>query len=175
MIVRGSGQRFVTPPLQGPKLRPAPPHGNRIKRPILRNDSSGKRPRQGTMGAMPAARVHPKTRRQRRATREVTARVSVTSAQATSLSTSNSRCATRARRARSAGLGAAATGPFVDPMVIALLSGAIRGIERLERRPDELCLLLQRSLELNHPLPGSSKVWSPRGPGRIRRRAPATS
>jgi hypothetical protein len=25
MIVRGSGQRFVTPPLQGPKLRPAPP------------------------------------------------------------------------------------------------------------------------------------------------------
>jgi hypothetical protein len=59
-------------------------------------------------------------------------------------------------------------------MIIALLSGAIRAIERLERRPDELRLLLQRSLESNHHFLVSSKVCSPRGPGRIRRRAPAT-
>jgi len=60
-------------------------------------------------------------------------------------------------RARSAGLRAAATGPLVDPMVIALLSGAIRAIERLERRPDELRLLLQRSLESNHHFLGRRK------------------
>jgi hypothetical protein len=42
-------------------------------------------------------------------------------------------------------------------MVIALLSGAIRAIERLERRPDELRLLLQRSLESNHHFLGRRK------------------